>query len=296
MSILVNKNTKVIIQGITGKEGVYHTKLMLEYGTNIIGGVTPGKGGQNVLGVPVYNTVKEIISKLNGNTENVATGIFVPAMSCLSAVKEAIDAEIKLVVVITEGVPLSDLLKMVSLARKNKVCLIGPNTPGLLTVDECKIGILATQYMRKGNIGVISRSGTLTAEICQNLLKEGYGQTSVIGIGGDPVTGTGFVELLEKFSDDEETAAVVMVGEVGGSLEEKAAEFILSTKYKKPVVAFIAGQNVPPGRKFGHAGAIIEGNVGSAKSKIDALTHAGVKVAKVPWEIGKILRSIGVNP
>ena len=236
MSILVNKNTNVIIQGITGKEGQYHTKLMLDFGTKIIGGVTPGKGGQTVLGVPVFNSIRELISK-TGIKDNLATGIFVPTASSLSAVKEAIENNIKMMVLIAEGIPISDVLRIVSLVKKNNVTLIGPNTPGLLSSDGCKIGILATQYITKGNVGVVSRSGTLTAEITQNLFNSGYGATSVIGIGGDPVLGTGFVPLLEKFFADDQTDAVVMVGEVGGTLEEEAAAFIKKSKNKKPIIA-----------------------------------------------------------
>lgn len=293
MSILVNRDTNVIIQGITGREGQYHTKLMLEFGTKIIGGVTPGKGGQNVLGVPVFNSISELISKTNV-INNLATGIFVPGSASVKAVEEAIENKIKLIVLITEGIPLSDVLYIVSLAKKNNVTLIGPNTPGLLSTDGCKIGILATHYIRRGNIGVVSRSGTLTAEITQNLFKYDYGETSVIGIGGDPVVGTGFVPILEQFFADKETDAIVMVGEVGGSLEEEAAEYIKNSKHKKPVVAFVAGQNVPEGRRFGHAGAIIQNGTGSAESKITALKSAGVHIARVPWEIGSILSELNI--
>ncbi|PKM92689.1 MAG: succinate--CoA ligase subunit alpha [Elusimicrobia bacterium HGW-Elusimicrobia-4] len=294
MSILINKNTNVIIQGITGKEGQYHTKLMLEFGTKIVGGVTPGKGGQEVLGVPVFNSISELMSK-TGAKDNVASGIFAPTAASLSAVKEAIENNIKMIVLIAEGIPLSDVLRIVSLAKKNNVTLIGPNTPGLLSSDGCKIGILATQYIKKGNIGVVSRSGTLTAEITQNLHKSGYGETSVIGIGGDPVIGTGFATLLEKFFADNQTEAVVMVGEVGGTLEEEAAEFIKKSKNKKPVVAFVAGQNVPEGKRFGHAGAIVQNGVGTAKGKIEALKSAGVSIAGIPWEIGKILEKLKIS-
>ncbi len=293
MSILINKNTKVIIQGITGKEGQYHAKLMLEYGTKIVAGVTPGKGGQSVLGVPVFNTVNEAIQNTAGSTAiggtNIAAGLFVPAKGCYEALKEAIDNGIKVVVLITEGIPLNDVLKLVSLAKRSGVTLIGPNTPGLLTADECKIGILSTHYVKKGSVGVISRSGTLTAEVCQNLTKQNIGQTTVIGIGGDPVIGTNFVDLLKLFEKDDKTKSIVIVGEVGGTLEEETAEFIRTSKYSKPVVAYIAGQNVPEGRRFGHAGAIVEGSTGTAKSKMDALKGAGVRVARVPWEIGKLL-------
>lgn len=290
MSILVNKNTKVIVQGITGNEGQYHTKLMLDYGTNIVAGVTPGKGGQRVLGVNVFNSVKEALANTaDGDASGFATALFVPSARCLAAVQEAIDNGIKIIVLITEGLPLNDILKIVSLARKNSVTLIGPNTPGILSVNECKIGILSTHYVKKGSVGVISRSGTLTAEVCQNLTKRNFGQTTVVGIGGDPVIGTNFVDLLKLFEKDDETEAVVIVGEVGGTLEEETAQFIKTTKYPKPVVAFIAGQNVPEGRRFGHAGAIVEGSMGSARSKMEALENAGVRVARVPWEIGNLL-------
>ena len=294
MSILVNKNTNVIIQGITGKEGQYHAKLMLDFGTKIVGGVTPGKGGQQVLGVPVFNSISELLSKIK-ITGKIATGIFVPVNAALSAVKEAADNGIKTAVLIAEGIPLSDVLRINSIARKNNMTLIGPNTPGLLSSDGCKIGILATQYIKQGNIGVISRSGTLTAEITQNLHKYGYGETSVIGIGGDPVIGTGFAKLIAKFFDDPMTDAVVMVGEVGGSLEEEAAEFIKTAPNKKPVVVFIAGQNVPEGKRFGHAGAIVQNGAGTAKGKIEALKSAGARIAGIPWEIGKILTELNIS-
>lgn len=293
MSILINKNTNVIIQGITGKEGQYHSKLMLEFGTKIIGGVTPGKNGQKVLGLPVFGSVNELLIT-TGIKNNIASGIFVPTGAAYSAVKEAIESGIKMIVLIAEGIPLSDVLRIVSLAKRNGVVLIGPNTPGLLSSDGCKIGILATQYIKKGNIGVVSRSGTLTAEITQNLDKSGYGETSVIGIGGDPVIGTGFAALLERFFADEQTEAVVMVGEVGGTLEEEAADFIKKARNKKPVVAFVAGQNVPEGKRFGHAGAIVQNGAGTAKEKIKKLKDAGVYIADIPWKIGQILSDIKI--
>lgn len=293
MSVLVDKDTRVIIQGMTGNEGRYHTRLMLDFGTRIAGGVTPGKGGQEVHGIKVFNSVRELI-ETTGLKDNTASALFVPVGAAYPALEEAIANGIKLVVAIAEGIPISDVLRMVSLAKRNGVTLIGPNTPGLLSSDGCKIGILATQYIKKGNIGVISRSGTLTAEITQNLHIAGYGETAVIGIGGDPVLGTGFAELLELFFRDDGTDAVVMVGEVGGSLEEAAAEFIHSAGSAKPVIAFIAGKNVPEGKRFGHAGAIVQGTASTAGSKIKTLKEAGAYIAEIPWQIGDILSDLKI--
>ncbi len=288
MSILINKDSRVMVSGITGKEGTFHTERMMETGTNIVCGVTPGKGGIEHLGVPVYNSVKEAVE----NHEIDACGIFVPARFARAAVDEAVDAGVKFVVVITEGICPHDTLKFLSNARNKGARVLGPNTPGLLTPDESKIGFLATDLVEKGRVGVVSRSGTLTVEICYYLLKEGYGQSSIIGLGGDPVVGTSFTDVYKLFEEDPETDAVVIVGEIGGTMEEDLAEYIIKNGGKKPAVAFIAGQNAPGGKRMGHAGAIIEGGRGSADSKIEALTKAGVKVARVPWETGKFVKEI----
>lgn len=295
MSILINKNTNVLIQGITGKEGSFHTEIMLSYGTKIAAGVTPEKGGNRVSGIPVYNSVKEAMKEHGID----ASGVFVPPPFAFSAAREALEAGIRLLILITEGIPVHDTMKIISLAKRNRARVIGPNTPGILTAGEAKIGILATEYIKKGKIGVISRSGTLTVEICQNLIKYGFGQSTVIGIGGDPVVGSSFVDLIKMFERDPETEGIVIVGEVGGTMEEETADYLSSVASvkRKPVVAFIAGQNVPEGKRFGHAGAIIEGNKGTAKSKIKALKNAGVPVARVPWEVGPLLQTqLGTVP
>ena len=286
MSILVNKDTNVLISGITGKEGTYHTEKMLAFGTKIVAGVTPGKGGIKHNGIPVYNTVKDAMS----NHKIDACSIFVPAKFAFNAAKEAIENKIKFVVVITEGICPHDSLKIISLARKKGTVILGPNTPGLVIPEECKIGVLATDYIRKGNIGVVSRSGTLTVEICYYLMQDGFGQSAVIGLGGDPVVGSSFKDIYKLFEEDANTNGVVVVGEIGGTMEEELAEYIKSSKNKKPTVAFIAGQNAPQGKRLGHAGAIIEGGMGTASSKIKALSDTGVKIAKVPWEIGKLMK------
>jgi succinyl-CoA synthetase alpha subunit len=275
---------------MTGKEGTFHSKKMIEMGTNVICGVTPGKGGIKHLGVPIYNTVKDAKSAMADRID--ACGIFVPAKFALNAVQEAVNEGIKLVVVITEGICPHDSLKFISLAKKKGVTIIGPNTPGLLTPEESKIGVLATEYIKKGNIGVISRSGTLTVEICYYLLKEGFGQSTIVGLGGDPVVGSTFKDIYQLFEQDDETKGIAIVGEIGGTMEEELAEYIKESKNKKPTVAFIAGQNAPAGKRLGHAGAIIEGGMGSASSKINALEGAGVKIAKVPWEIGKLMKAL----
>jgi len=286
MSILINKTTNILISGMTGKEGAFHSERMLALGTKIVAGVTPGKGGMKHLGVTVYNTVKD--AQKNHSID--AAGIFVPAKFTLNAVKETIEAGIKLVVVITEGISPHDSLKFISLAGKNGVTVLGPNTPGILTPEQSKIGVLATDYIKKGKIGVISRSGTLTVEICHYLLNEGFGQSTVVGLGGDPVVGSTFADIYKLFEKDDDTEGVVIVGEIGGTMEEDLAEYIKTSKEKKPTVAFIAGQNAPPGKRLGHAGAIIEGGMGCASSKIKALEQAEVKTAKVPWEVGKLVK------
>jgi succinyl-CoA synthetase alpha subunit len=293
MSILINKDTNILVSGITGKEGTFHSKKMMAMGSNVVCGVTPGKGGTEHLGVPVYDSVEEALD----NHEIDVCGIFVPARFTQNAVDEAVNAGIEFVVVITEGICPHDTLKFLSNAEKKGVRILGPNTPGLLTPGESKIGVLATEYVKKGNIGVISRSGTLTVEICQYLMKEGYGQSTIVGLGGDAVVGSTFKDIYKLFEDDSETEAVVIVGEIGGSMEEELAEYIKGSDKAMPTAAFIAGQNAPPGKKLGHAGAIIEGGKGSADSKIDALTEAGVKIARVPWEAGKLLKeNLKVKP
>ena len=286
MSILIHKNTNVLISGITGKEGTFHSEKMLALGTKIVCGVTPGKGGRKHVGVPVYNTVKEATN----NHKIDACGIFVPAKFALNAVNEAIEAGIKFIVVITEGICPHDTLKFISLGRRRGITLLGPNTPGLLTPEESKIGVIGTEHIKKGKIGVISRSGSLTGEICYYLLKAGFGQSTVVGLGGDPVVGSTFVDVYKLFEKDTNTEGVVIVGEIGGTMEEELAEYIKTSKEKKPTVAFIAGQNAPEGKRLGHAGAIIEGGMGTASSKINALSIDGVKIANVPWEVGKLMR------
>lgn len=286
MSIFINKNTKILVSGMTGKEGTFHSKKMIDMGTNVVCGVTPGKGGSEHLGVPVYNSVKEALN----NHEIDACGIFVPSKFTINAVNEIIEAGIKFGVVITEGICPHDSLKFISNAKRQGVILLGPNTPGLLTPEESKIGVLATEYVKKGNIGVISRSGTLTVEICYYLLKEGFGQSTIVGLGGDPVVGSTFKDVYQLFEEDDETEGVAIVGEIGGTMEEELAEYIKASKNKKPTVVFIAGQNAPEGKRLGHAGAIIERGMGSADSKINAFEEAGVNIAKVPWKMGKLMK------
>ncbi len=288
MSILIDRNSRVMVSGITGKEGTFHATKMMETGTNVVCGVTPGKGGSEHLGVPVYDSVEEALK----HHEIDACGIFVPARFARAAADEAIAAGVKLVVVITEGINPHETIRFISHARRKGVMVLGPNTPGLLTPDEAKIGVLATELVERGRVGVVSRSGTLTVEICYYLMREGYGQSSIIGLGGDPVVGTSFTDIYRLFEEDPETDAVVVVGEIGGTMEEDLAEYIAARGGKKPAVAFIAGQNAPEGKRLGHAGAIIERGKGSAASKIEALTRAGVKVARVPWEAGTLVKEI----
>ncbi|MHA1722439.1 MAG: succinate--CoA ligase subunit alpha [Candidatus Baldrarchaeia archaeon] len=287
MAILVNNKTKAIVQGITGTQGSFHTKLMLEYGTKIVAGVTPGKGGQEVHGVPVYDTVKGALSEHDAN----ASIIFVPAPFAKDAVLEAINAGLELVVVITEHIPIKDTIQMIEVAKKNNVNIVGPNTPGVITPGECKLGIMPGHIFKRGHIGIISRSGTLTYEIASNLTRSGFGQSTCLGIGGDPIVGINFIEALEMFANDQETKAVVLIGEIGGNAEEKAAEYIRE-EFDKPVAAFIAGKTAPPGKRMGHAGAIISGRTGTADSKIKALRKAGVYVVDKPKEISEKLKEI----
>jgi succinyl-CoA synthetase alpha subunit len=287
MAILVNKNTRVLVQGITGRDGSFHTKLMLEYGTNIVAGVTPGKGGSDYLGIPIFDTVKEAVKKTSPNTSI----IFVPPQFAVDAIYEAADNGISLIVVITEGIPIHDMVKVKNYLDRKGVRLIGPNCPGIITPNECKVGIMPSHIFRRGKIGVVSRSGTLTYEIVNQLTINGFGQSTAIGIGGDPIIGSKFVDILKLFNEDNETEAVVLIGEIGGTDEQDAAEYI-KKEFKKPVVAFIAGRTAPPERRMGHAGAIIAGSEGTAEEKIRAFESAGVKVASLPEEVPKLLKEL----
>lgn len=287
MSILVDKNTRVVVQGITGKEGTFHAKQCLEYGTKIVAGVTPFKGGLKWEGkVPLYNSVKEAVEKEGAN----ASLIFVPPAFAADAVIEAADAQVDLIVCITEGIPAKDEAKMKAFLKEKKVKMIGPNCPGVITPDECKMGIMPGYIHKKGRVGVVSRSGTLTYEAVWQLTEIGLGESTCVGIGGDPVPGMTHRDVLKLFAEDKETEGIVMIGEIGGSMEEEAAEFLKNIN--KPVVAFIAGQTAPPGRRMGHAGAIISGGKGTAKEKMEALEKANVKVVKSPTEIGKMMKEL----
>ncbi len=280
MSVLVGKNTRLIVQGITGREGEFHTKQMVEYGTKVVGGVTPGKGGEWAAGVPVFDTVKESVDATGANT----SVIFVPARFAPDAILEAADAGIGLIVCITEGVPVLDMIKVRAYLDTKHVRLIGPNCPGLITPGEAKVGILPGHITKPGHIGIVARSGTLTYEVIYALSNRGMGQSTCVGIGGDPINGTNFIDVLQMFEDDPLTDQVVLIGEIGGSDEERAADFV-AAKMSKPVTAFIAGQTAPAGKRMGHAGAIIEGGAGTAAGKIAALEAVGVRVAKHPEEI-----------
>ena len=285
MSILINKDTKVVCQGITGRSGEFHSEKCIEYGTQLVAGVTPGKGGQEVLGVPVYNSVAESVEKHGVN----ASMVFVPPAFTASAIMEAVEAGIQTVIAITEGVPVLDMVKVYDAVKDRDVQLIGPNCPGVITPEECKIGIMPGYIHKKGPVGVMSRSGTLTYEVVWQLSELGLGQSTCVGLGGDPIVGTSFIDLLAMFEADDETEAIMMIGEIGGSAEEEAAAYV-KEHVTKPVAAFIAGRTAPPGKRMGHAGAIISGGKGTAEEKIAALEDAGIEVAQGPADMGAAIQ------
>jgi len=285
MAILVGSDTKAIVQNITGSQGTFHTKLMLEYGTKIVGGTTPGKGGMQVEGMPVFDTVDEAVSKTGAN----ASIIFVPAPFARDAALEAISHGLNPIVLITEGIPIRDSMDIMARAKERGCVIVGPNTPGIITPGESKLGIMPAHVFKKGEVGLASRSGTLTYEIAASLTRAGLGQSTCLGLGGDPIVGLSFVDILEMFRKDPQTKSVALVGEIGGNAEEMAAQHIKETRYPKPVAAYVAGRTAPPGKRMGHAGAIIMGKTGTAESKLEALKAAGVRVALKPGEIAKLL-------
>ncbi|MDM5297919.1 succinate--CoA ligase subunit alpha [Bacillus pumilus] len=284
MSVFINQNTRVIVQGITGSTALFHTKQMIEYGTNIVGGVTPGKGGTEVEGVPVFNTVSEAVQTTGAN----ASVIYVPAPFAADAILEAVDAEVDLVICITEHIPVLDMVKVKRYMEGKKTRLVGPNCPGVITPEECKIGIMPGYIHKKGHVGVVSRSGTLTYEAVHQLSEAGVGQSTAVGIGGDPVNGTNFIDVLKAFNEDPDTHAVIMIGEIGGTAEEEAAEWV-KANMTKPVVGFIGGKTAPPGKRMGHAGAIISGGKGTADEKVKTMRACGIEVAETPSVMGETL-------
>lgn len=291
MSILVSSETRLLVQGITGREGEFHTRQMIEYGTNVVAGVTPGRAGTEVAGVPVFDTVRDAVESTGANASN----IYVPAPFAPDAILEAADAGLALIICITEGIPTLDMARVDSIISRRGARLIGPNCPGVISPGLAKVGIMPAHIHRPGSVGLVSRSGTLTYEIVNALTQSGFGQSTCVGIGGDPIIGTTFVDVLSLFADDDQTDAVVLIGEIGGNDEERAAEFI-EQGFSKPVVAFIAGRTAPPDKRMGHAGAIVSGGSGTAAGKVEALTHAGVQVANSPIQVPEILRSMNIIP